>query len=97
MSSLVNGTACIDESELLDELAKFSDEHNMVGHRIRRRHAQQLHRDLQQGPFDEGESGAEEPEVEMSAATDDKMQVPVVSNSGFTGQVFCDSVQEDRG
>ena len=74
VSSLVNGTACIDESELLDELAKFSDEHNTVGHRIRRRHAQQLHRDLQQGPFDEGESGAEEPDVDMSIDTEDHFQ-----------------------
>ena len=88
MSSLVNGTACIYESELLDELAKFSDEHNMVGHRVRRRHAQQLHRDLQQGPFDEGESGAEEPEVEMSAATDDKMQVQLSQTQGSQAKYF---------
>ncbi|CAL1139486.1 unnamed protein product [Cladocopium goreaui] len=73
-SSLVNGTACIDESELLDELSKFSDEHNTVGHRIRRRHAQQLHRDLQQGPFDEGESGAEEPDVDLPVASEDHFQ-----------------------
>ena len=88
MSSLVNGTACVDESELLDELAKFSDEHNTVGHRIRRRHAQQLHRDLQQGPFDEGESGAEEPEVEMSAATEDKMQVQLSQTQGSQAKFF---------
>ena len=74
VSSLVDGTACIDESELLDELAKFSDEHNTVGHRIRRRHAQQLHRDLQQGPFDEGESGAEEPDVDLPVASEDHFQ-----------------------
>ena len=38
VTALVEGTGVIDESELLDELAKFSDEHGLVGHRVRRRH-----------------------------------------------------------
>lgn len=36
--ALVHGTGTIDDTELLDELAKFAEDHNLVGHRIRRRH-----------------------------------------------------------
>ena len=60
VTALVKGTGFIDESELLDELAKFSDDHNVVGHRIRRRHTQQIHRDLEGLDFGGEESGAED-------------------------------------
>ena len=33
MDALVKGTAVVDESELLDEVVQFSDEHGLVGHR----------------------------------------------------------------
>ena len=88
VSSLINGTACIDESELLDELAKFSDDHNTVGHRIRRRHAQQLHRDLQQGPFDEAESGTEEQVPDFSVVTDDNLQVQLSQSQSSQAKYF---------
>ena len=46
VNALTTGCAEIDETELLDEVAQFSDDHGLVGHRIRRRHTQQLARDL---------------------------------------------------
>ena len=44
VNALLQGTGTIDESELLDEVAQFAEEHGLVGHRIRRRHTQQLDR-----------------------------------------------------
>ena len=46
VKALTTGSAEIDETELLDQVAQFADDHGLVGHRIRRRHTQQLARDL---------------------------------------------------
>ena len=61
---------------------------NTVGHRICFCCAEQLHRDLQQGPFDQGELGAEKP-ADMSISAEDNFQALLIL--GFAGKVFCDS------
>ena len=46
VGALLKGSGTIDESELLDELSQFAEDHGLVGHRMRRRHTQQLNRGL---------------------------------------------------
>eukprot|EP00435_Cladocopium_sp_Y103_P038052 s612_g10.t1 len=47
VNALTRGTAEVDETELLEEITQFADAHGVIGHRIRRRHTQQLERQLE--------------------------------------------------
>ena len=46
VKALTLGNAVIDEIELLDQISQFAEDHNLVGHRLRRRHTQNLVREL---------------------------------------------------
>ena len=61
VNALTTGCAEIDETELLDEVAQFAEDHGRVGHRVRRRHTQQLARDI---PALHSEDPDTEPETE---------------------------------
>jgi hypothetical protein len=61
MKALTTGSAEIDETELLDQVTQFADDHGLIGHRIRRRHTQQLTRDM---PVLHSEEPDTDPETE---------------------------------
>ena len=60
VKALTLGNAVIDETELLDQISQFAEDHNLVGHRLRRRHTQNLVRELQSLDPQEPDTDVEE-------------------------------------
>ena len=68
VNALTAGCSEIDETELLDEVAQFAEDHGLVGHRIRRRHTQQLARDI-------AALHSEDPDTEPETENVDELEI----------------------
>eukprot|EP00435_Cladocopium_sp_Y103_P067033 s408_g29.t1 len=88
VKALTTGSAEIDETELLEEITQFADTHGLVGHRVRRRHTQQLDRQI--APLQALESESEV-EIEEDSGTHQQPEVcePVeVQPTGQSARFF---------
>lgn len=89
MRALTTGSAEIDETELLDEVTQFADDHGLIGHRIRRRHTQQLTRDLpvlhsEEPDTDHETEDLDEPELAKTVGELEKQDCGVASKFFIT-------------
>ena len=83
--ALLEGQGYIDESELLDEIAQFADEHGLIGHRIRRRHAQNFRRGFEPLVLDEEDTDNEQKADEIWKA-DVETELSLEENTSQTSQ-----------